>query len=108
LASGFSETTTATATTLPILAQQQQQQQQQQKANQALNPLMHHRDMCALSPVSCSYSVVSNAMCNVCNGEVQPGAGPGQLKLTQEEYNSLVYAHLTELWGNFGPLAEVW
>jgi hypothetical protein len=58
--------------------------------------------------VSCSYSVVSNQMCNVCNGVVQPGAGPGQLKVTQDEYNALVFAHLTELWGNFGPLAEVW
>ena len=54
------------------------------------------------------YSVVSNQMCNVCNGVVQPGAGPGQLNLTQDEYNALALAQLTELWGSFGPLAEVW
>lgn len=47
-------------------------------------------------------------MCNVCNGVVQKPAGPGQLDLTQDQYNALALAQLTELWGNFGPLAEVW
>ena len=54
------------------------------------------------------YSVVSNQMCNVCNGVVQPNAGPGQMKVTQQEYDSLALAQVTELWTNFGPLEEVW
>lgn len=46
------------------------------------------------------YSVVSNAYCNVQNGAVQPGPiVPGlQINVTQEQYDMLVVAHLTELW----------
>lgn len=54
------------------------------------------------------YSVVSNAYANVNNGQVQPGAGAGQLVLTQQQYEEIVLAHLTELYSNFGPLTEVW
>ena len=54
------------------------------------------------------YSVVSNAYANVNNGQVQPGAGPGQLALTQPQYEEIIIAHLTELYTSFGPLAEVW
>ena len=54
------------------------------------------------------YSVVSNAYANVNNGQVQPGAGPGQLALTQQQYEEVIIAHLTELYSSFGPLAEVW
>jgi hypothetical protein len=54
------------------------------------------------------YSVVSNQLCNVCNGKVQPSPATGQLPVTQAEYDALVLEHLTELWGNYGPLEEVW
>jgi hypothetical protein len=56
------------------------------------------------------YSVVSNAYANVQNGAVQPGPidPTRQLNLTQEEYDMLVVAHLTELYSAYGPLAEVW
>ena len=54
------------------------------------------------------YSVVSNAYANVNNGQVQPGAGPGQLALTQQQYEEIIIAHLTELYSSFGPLTEVW
>jgi hypothetical protein len=54
------------------------------------------------------YSVVSNAYANVNNGQVQPGAGPGQLALTQQQYEEVIIAHLTELYSGFGALTEVW
>jgi len=54
------------------------------------------------------YSVVSNAYANVNNGQVQPGAGAGQIVLTQHQYEEIVIAHLTELYTSFGPLTEVW
>lgn len=49
------------------------------------------------------YSTVNNAYVKVCNNVVQSGS-----RYTQEEYNSIVLEHLTELWGNYGSLAEVW
>ena len=53
------------------------------------------------------YSVVSNQLCNVCSGKVQPNPAKGQLAVTQEEYDALVLDQLTELWGDYGPLEEV-
>lgn len=53
------------------------------------------------------YSTVSNQYCNVCSGVPYP-AGPGQRNVTQAEYDAIVLYHLKELWGLFGPLAEVW
>jgi hypothetical protein len=49
------------------------------------------------------YSTVWNTYAGVCNSVVQPGS-----KYTQAEYDAMVLQHLSELWGNFGPLAEVW
>ncbi len=58
-------------------------------------------------PAGFYYTVVTNSYCNVQNGQVQPGAlKPGQIKVTQAEYEAFVIAHLTELWTNYGPLAE--
>ena len=54
------------------------------------------------------YSVVSNLYLNVCNGAVQPGAGAGQRVVTQQQYDGIVLGHLSELWGNYGPLVEAW
>jgi alpha-L-fucosidase len=55
------------------------------------------------------YSVVSNAYCNVQSGVVQPGPiVPGlQINVTQEQYDMLVVAHLTELWSRT-DLTEIW
>ena len=54
------------------------------------------------------YSVVSNAYCNVQNGQVQPGPiNPSlQINVTQAEYEAIVIAHMTELNSQFGPLVE--
>jgi len=49
------------------------------------------------------YTTVLNTYAGVCNSVVQPGS-----KYTQAEYDAMVLQHLSELWGNFGPLAEVW
>ena len=56
------------------------------------------------------YSVVSNAYANVQNGQVQPGAidPTRQINVTQEQYEEIVIAHLTELYTNFGELTETW
>ena len=56
------------------------------------------------------YSTVSNAYCNVENGVVQPGPiNPAlQINVTQEQYDTLVISHLGEIWGTWGPAAEVW
>lgn len=54
------------------------------------------------------YSLTNNARTNTCAGNILPGAGPGQISVTPAQYDALVKAHLTELWSNYGPLAEVW
>lgn len=54
------------------------------------------------------YSVSSNALLNVCNGQVGGNAKPGQISVTQDQYVQILLGHLRELWGNYGPLAEIW
>eukprot|EP00041_Stephanoeca_diplocostata_P026594 m.719691 g.719691 ORF g.719691 m.719691 type:complete len:561 (+) comp23001_c0_seq25:851-2533(+) len=56
------------------------------------------------------YSVVSNTYLNVQGGVVlDPStAQPGQQVVTQEEYADIVEQQLTELWTNYGDLAEIW
>ena len=56
------------------------------------------------------YSVVSNAYLRVQNGQVVPSAplGPTQANVTQEQYERIVVAQLSELWGNYGDLEEIW
>ena len=40
---------------------------------------------------------------------VQPGALlPNQIRVTQQEYNAYVLAHLRELWSDYGALREIW
>jgi len=34
--------------------------------------------------------------------------GPGQRNVTQAQYDQIVAGHLKELWGNYGPLDEIW
>ena len=55
------------------------------------------------------YSDATNSYCRVSGGFVQPGvAKPGQMNVTQAQYNAFVVAHLTELWSNYGSLTELW
>ena len=38
-----------------------------------------------------------------------PGGGkPGQMLVTQQQYDAFVVAHLTELWTDYGALDEIW
>jgi len=60
------------------------------------------------APFGFYYSVGSNAKTHTCSGAVGRGGLPGQLNVTQEEYNQLVIDQLTELWSSYGPLGEVW
>ena len=55
-------------------------------------------------PVGMYYSLTNNARTNTCAGTILPNPAPGQISVTTDEYNALVIAHLTELWGNYGPL----
>lgn len=56
------------------------------------------------------YSVVSNEFLNVYNGLVRNSntLSAGQVNITQEEYTSIVIQQLSELWSNYGQLAEIW
>jgi len=54
------------------------------------------------------YSLTNNARTNTCGGNIQPNPTPGQIAVTPVQYDGLVKEHLTELWTNYGPLAEVW
>uniref|UniRef100_A0A0G4I4K0 alpha-L-fucosidase n=1 Tax=Chromera velia CCMP2878 TaxID=1169474 RepID=A0A0G4I4K0_9ALVE len=50
------------------------------------------------------YSTVTNAYARVCDSKVSPGSS----KYPQEEFDRLVLSHLSELWGNYGDLDEIW
>ena len=56
------------------------------------------------------YSVDVNAYLNVNNGQVQNFTDPtdSRPRITQEQYIDIVQQQLTELWTNYGPLAEIW
>eukprot|EP00948_MAST-09A_sp_MAST-9A-sp1_P002232 g2232.t1 len=55
------------------------------------------------------YSVNVNVYLNVVGGKVQNTTlGKNQVKITQEQYNDIVIQHLSQLWGNYGDLAEIW
>ena len=54
------------------------------------------------------YSVVVNNFLNVQQSEVRNGSlAPGQVGITEDTYNQIVYDMLTELWSNYGKLTEV-
>jgi hypothetical protein len=54
------------------------------------------------------YSLTNNARTNTCAGNILPNPRAGQIAVTPAQYDGLVREHLTELWGNYGPLSEVW
>lgn len=54
------------------------------------------------------YSVVVNNFLNVQQSKVRPGElSPGQVGITDDIYDEIVLAQLTELWSNYGSLTEV-
>ena len=55
------------------------------------------------------YSVNANEYLNYANGVRDPSTlQPGQERVTQGEYNSVVLQQLDELWSQYGRLAEIW
>jgi alpha-L-fucosidase len=55
------------------------------------------------------YSYHSNYYENVLSGQVQNTTLlPGQVNVTQAEFEHTALQHLTQLWTDFGPLTEIW
>ena len=54
------------------------------------------------------YSVVSNNWMNIDNGIVQNDSTTGQVNVTQQTYEQVVYDHVSELWSQYGQLGEIW
>ncbi|KAJ3471967.1 hypothetical protein NLG97_g11405 [Lecanicillium saksenae] len=55
------------------------------------------------------YSVVVNNYLNVQLAHVRnETAAPGQVGITTDVYNDIVFEQLEELWGNYGNLTEIW
>ena len=72
------------------------------------------RDLIAQFAESCAgvgvklglyYSLTANTYLNY---PALKDPAPGQASITQEQYNDIVTQHLTELWTNYGELAEIW
>jgi hypothetical protein len=60
------------------------------------------------APVGMYYSLTNNARTNTCAGQILPNPGANQIAVTPAQYDALVVAHLTELWGDYGQLDEIW
>ena len=55
------------------------------------------------------YSLNQNFYLNVAYGKVMNNSlGPGQVKVSQDLYNRIALAQMTELWSNYGELSELW
>ncbi|KAG6357356.1 hypothetical protein INS49_013232 [Diaporthe citri] len=54
------------------------------------------------------YSTVVNNFLNVQNSLVNVTWSPGEIRITNETYDEIVIAQLTELWTNYGSLTELW
>lgn len=55
------------------------------------------------------YHVGNNYYCNILLDHfLNQTLLPNQLNVTSEEYEKIVYAQVTELWSNYGELAEIW
>ena len=56
------------------------------------------------------YTLQDNQYLGVCDG-VAGGCGssrPGQMNVSQDEFEAIAIAQLTELWTNYGNLTEIW
>ena len=55
------------------------------------------------------YSLTNNFKLNVRSHAVQPGPLlPGQLNVTQQEFEDFAFNSVSELWSNYGNLTEIW
>lgn len=54
------------------------------------------------------YSTTNNYYAARDGGKIITPLLPGQLNITDDQFNDLVFAQLTELWGNYGELTEIW
>lgn len=54
------------------------------------------------------YSTVVNNFLNVQDSLVNATWSPGEIRITNETYDEIVIAQLTELWTNYGLLTELW
>ncbi|KAJ7745336.1 alpha-L-fucosidase [Mycena metata] len=54
------------------------------------------------------YSTVVNNFLNVQNSLVNATWGPGEIRITNDTYDQIVIAQLTELWTKYGNLTELW
>ncbi|KAJ6023727.1 Glycoside hydrolase family 29 [Penicillium herquei] len=55
------------------------------------------------------YSLTVNNYLNVQDSDVRWDAwAPGQVNITNSTYDQIVYDQLSELWGNYGNLTEIW
>jgi alpha-L-fucosidase len=55
------------------------------------------------------YSLTNNFKLNVRTHAVQPGPLlPGQLAVTQQEFEDFAFASVSELWSSYGNLTEIW
>lgn len=50
----------------------------------------------------------NNFYLNRINFEPAGSLLPGQVNVTDDQYNALVFQHVTELWTLFGNLTEIW
>lgn len=56
------------------------------------------------------YSLNQNFYLNVASGQVMNTStlDPGQVRVSQDLYNKIALAQMTELWTNYGELSELW
>eukprot|EP00451_Oxyrrhis_marina_P003505 CAMPEP_0204274080 /NCGR_PEP_ID=MMETSP0468-20130131/24976_1 /ASSEMBLY_ACC=CAM_ASM_000383 /TAXON_ID=2969 /ORGANISM="Oxyrrhis marina" /LENGTH=458 /DNA_ID=CAMNT_0051250231 /DNA_START=32 /DNA_END=1408 /DNA_ORIENTATION=+ len=55
------------------------------------------------------YSLTNNFYLNVHVHSVQPGPTlPGQVKVSQDQFEQIALAQVSELWTNYGNLTEIW
>ena len=55
------------------------------------------------------YSLTNNFFLNVQGHYVKPGPLlPKQVRVTQEQFEEIALAQVTELWSRFGNLTEIW
>jgi alpha-L-fucosidase len=54
------------------------------------------------------YSLTNNRYLNVYSHQVQPGPlQPGQVNVTQQQFEDIAFASVSELWTNYGALTEI-
>ncbi|KAI0141219.1 family 29 glycoside hydrolase [Xylariaceae sp. FL1272] len=54
------------------------------------------------------YSTVVNNFLNVQDSVVNATWGPGEVRVSNETYDEIVFEHLTELWTGYGEMTELW